>query len=105
LSVEQHLGEVGMMGGPIRPERNGPARQLPGAGDGTARVMHDAEPVQHVGVTGIAVQEGLVAAGRVGVATGLMQLVSGFHVHRSSTCGGQSIVVSDVGADSNFPVP
>jgi hypothetical protein len=43
--------------------------------------MHDAEEVQHVGVVGIAVQKGLVAAGRVGVATGLVQLVSGFKFH------------------------
>jgi hypothetical protein len=83
--VELDLGEVGLMGGPIRPECNGPARQLRGASHATALVMHDGEPAQHVGVIGIAVEEGLAAAGRVGESIGLVQLVSGFHVHRSST--------------------
>ncbi len=61
--------------------RDRPADQLGGTGEGAALVVQDAKEVQHRRVVGVALQQGVVDAGRVGAAAGLVQRERGLHVY------------------------
>ena len=81
------------------PQRRRPFNELDGPTRVTALVVHDAEEVKGLGILRFAGQQPMVAAGRIGVAAGLVELKSGRQeaIHGDGPLPGPGDTVSPTG--------